>query len=154
MVAVGQFTRTVFVHLRVVGSVRVVERGHLVFRGAEDDGVAPPRVLLPQLRIALRHLSLSLNCSQSEDGLGLLQTMIEVIDCCVLVCVCRRLGDGDARAVRGDGGEFAGRKICMLRNRLGRGEGGMDRRLGALDAEFMENLSRGRRAVRCRRARA
>ena len=44
-----------FVHLRVVGSVRVVERGHLVFRGAEGDGVAPPRVLLPQLRIALRH---------------------------------------------------------------------------------------------------
>ena len=80
-------------------------------------------------------------------------SMIEVIDCYVLVCVSQRLGDARARFA-GIGGEFAGRKICMLRNRLGRGEGGMDRRLGALDAEFMENLSRGRRAVRCRRARA
>ena len=42
-------------HLRVVGGVCVVEGGHLVLRGAERDGVAPPRVLLTQLRIALRH---------------------------------------------------------------------------------------------------
>ena len=53
--------------------------------------------------------------------------------------LCASLNElGDARArFAGIGGEFAGRKICMLRNRLGRGE-------GALDAEFTKNLSRGR----------